>query len=270
MRWPSKTARHEAPSGFAQSEDQREEDRDLQNSDASHDVLLKPLRTQQRVDQVHEQPQRGNTGDDVVHGFSLELVAGLREGPAYQQEQAADRNVEQIEHCGYSVLAKITSWPARRSSSASRLSAVGHQRLPPPITTSEPRLQDAIRSVSTRSRQRYMLTVVSTGLRLAITRKRRSFKSSSTGGLARGSGYGTICGTTSVIARPAVRQRAGLLSAASVGSTEVKTTEMFNRGLAPPGHGLRPCRYEIRSMRKLSYASVLPQSEVRSRSLKKS
>jgi hypothetical protein len=60
---------------------------------------LELLRTQKRVKEVNEQSQCGDAGDDIVHGFFLlELVAGLGEGPADNQKQAANCKVEQVEH----------------------------------------------------------------------------------------------------------------------------------------------------------------------------
>jgi hypothetical protein len=62
-------------------------------------LSLELLRPQKRVKQVDEQTERSNAGDDIVHGFFLlELVAGLGEGPADNQEQATDCDVEQIQH----------------------------------------------------------------------------------------------------------------------------------------------------------------------------
>lgn len=67
--------------------------------------------------------------------------------------------------------------------------------------------------------------VVSTELWLAITRNRRSFQSCNTGGLLRGSGYGTICKTTSVMwAANRCAKIPACFQAASVASTEVNTT----------------------------------------------
>jgi hypothetical protein len=61
--------------------------------------LLKLLWTEKRVKQVNEQTESRNAGDDIVHGFFLlELVTGFGEGPADNQKQATDCNVEQIEH----------------------------------------------------------------------------------------------------------------------------------------------------------------------------
>src|SRR6266567_5818652 len=84
--------------------------------------------------------------------------------------------------------------------------------------------------------------VVSTGLLLAITRKRRLFHSTETAGLVSGSGYGTICTTTSVMC--AARLFANLpasFKAASVASTDVNTTLILSRGLVSlvAGAGIR-------------------------------
>jgi len=50
-----------------------------------------------------------------------------------------------------------------------------------------------------------------------------------TGGVSRGSGYGTTCGAISMIRASKLFARfPASLSAASVDSTEVKTTEMFS------------------------------------------
>ena len=118
--------------------------------------LLELLRTKQRVDQVNEQPERRDSGNDVIHGFLLlQLVAGLGEGPAAKQKSTTDSDIEQIEHLAYSVSVKITSWPARRSRRASRFSVVGHHRFWPPITTIEPGLKHRSKC-ATRSRHRYI------------------------------------------------------------------------------------------------------------------
>src|SRR5579859_2493636 len=74
-----------------------------------------------------------------------------------------------------------------------------------------------------------MQTRVSTLQPSAITRKRRSVKSTKTGGLVSGSGYGTICGTTTVMRPPRVLANVpASRNAASVASTEVNTTEISN------------------------------------------
>src|ERR1039458_587700 len=115
------------------------------------------------------------------------------------------------------------------------------------MTTSERGLSTAV-SVSSGSRHRYIWTVVSTGLSLAITRKRFSFQSSMTGGLVSGRGYGTTCGTTRVM-RPLRRfaKAPAFFSAANVDWTDVKITATLSRdsvstiagGLGNPGAGAR-------------------------------
>src|ERR1035437_3743115 len=83
-----------------------------------------------------------------------------------------------------------------------------------------------------------MQTVVSTGLWLARTEKRRSLKSRSTGGLVSGSGYGTTCGTTSVMRDSRRSARApACLSARRVRSTDVKTTVTSNLWSVSPAGG---------------------------------
>jgi hypothetical protein len=59
--------RHERAQGLGANEDQPQKDRDLQNANASHNFLLELLRTEQRVDQVDKQPQRRDSGNDVIH-----------------------------------------------------------------------------------------------------------------------------------------------------------------------------------------------------------
>jgi len=67
---PVENPRHECTQGLGADKDQRQENSDLQNSNASHRLLrspLKLLRTEKRVDQINEQPQRRDSGNDVVH-----------------------------------------------------------------------------------------------------------------------------------------------------------------------------------------------------------
>ncbi len=73
---------------------QRKEDNDLQNSRARHDSLSEFLGTQQRVNQINKQHQRCDPGNDVIHSFLLQLVAGPGKRPAHQQKCATDRDVE--------------------------------------------------------------------------------------------------------------------------------------------------------------------------------
>jgi len=90
---------HEGAQRLRADKDQSEEDRDLQNSNASHNFPLELLRTEKRVDQVNKQPQRRDPGNDIVHdSFLLQLVAGPSEGPADKQKQASNRDVKQIKH----------------------------------------------------------------------------------------------------------------------------------------------------------------------------
>ena len=118
-------------------------------------MRLELLRTKQRVDQVDKQTQRRDSSNDVVHVvlLRLQLVAGLGEGPANQQNSTADSDIEQVKHLAYSVSIKITLWPACRKRRASSLSVVGHHFLHPPITTGEPGL-NVCNNISIRSRHK--------------------------------------------------------------------------------------------------------------------
>ena len=66
------------------------------------------------------------------------------------------------------------------------------------------------------------------GLLLAISQKRLSWKSSRMGGLVKGKGYGTTCGTTKVTFAPRFSAIVpARFSAAIVASVEVKITTTF-------------------------------------------
>jgi len=128
----------------------------------------------------------------------------------------------------YSLSVTTTSWPAWRNWEAKRFSTVGHHLLRLPISTRECGFKTDFK-VSKGSRHKKMETRVSTRQRPAITRSRRSLKSGITGGLLSGSGYGTICGTSSVMRPPRLLARfAASFKAASVASTEVNTTEILS------------------------------------------
>jgi hypothetical protein len=96
---------------------------------AFFNILLELLRTEQRIKQVNEKTECGDAGDNVVHDFPLELVAGLGEGPTNEQEQAANSDVKQVEHKSYTLSVTTTWWPKVRSFAARRFSAVGHHAL---------------------------------------------------------------------------------------------------------------------------------------------
>jgi hypothetical protein len=61
---------------------------------------LEFFRPQQCVDQIDEEEERGNSGDDVIHGWGspLQLVARLGEGPGDDEEKNRDDHVEDVEH----------------------------------------------------------------------------------------------------------------------------------------------------------------------------
>src|SRR5262249_16793554 len=92
----------ESSQGFGADEDQPQEDSDLNNSSTCHIFLrgrgLKLLRSKQCVNQIKKQRHRRDSGDDVIHKFSLKPVAGLGKCPAGKQEQAPYGYIEQVKH----------------------------------------------------------------------------------------------------------------------------------------------------------------------------
>src|SRR5258708_36139995 len=59
---------------------------------------LEPLRLQERVDEIAEDGQCGQSGENVVHREFLEPFAGLGEPPTANEEQQRDSDVDQIKH----------------------------------------------------------------------------------------------------------------------------------------------------------------------------
>jgi hypothetical protein len=88
-----------APSGFTHTRTSAKNSRICKIPPLVIGFSLELLWPEKRVKQVDEQTERSDAGNDIVHGFFLlELVAGLGEGPADNQEQATDCKVEQVEH----------------------------------------------------------------------------------------------------------------------------------------------------------------------------
>src|SRR5262249_52486476 len=99
-------ARHENAHGLRAGEHEREEEQDLQNSDAGHlddrlDLRLaasssETLRAEQRVEQVNEETDSRDSSNDVVHWRLLQLVAGPRERPAEVKSQTTDQDIGKV------------------------------------------------------------------------------------------------------------------------------------------------------------------------------
>src|ERR1041385_165909 len=87
-----------APRGFAQT---RTSPRNIPICKTPTLVMVlssELLRTEQSVNKVNKEPQRGNPGNDVFHVPLLELVAGLCEGPTNEQKTTTDGNIKQVKH----------------------------------------------------------------------------------------------------------------------------------------------------------------------------
>src|SRR5260370_42510809 len=93
VRWPSKTFTMNAPSGFAHSRISPKKSA-ICRIPMLVIIPSELLRTQQRVNQENEQPQRCDTGNDVVHDVLLELVAGLGKHPEKKQHYATYADIE--------------------------------------------------------------------------------------------------------------------------------------------------------------------------------
>jgi len=64
-------ARHVSAQRPNANEHKTKEQSNLQNSGASHCFLSEPLWTEQSINQVHEQTERCDAGNDVIHSFFL-------------------------------------------------------------------------------------------------------------------------------------------------------------------------------------------------------
>jgi hypothetical protein len=69
--------RHVCAQRLGARQDNGEKQRDLKNPNASHKGPSKLLRPEQGVDQVREQPQRCDTGNDVIHISPLKACRRL-------------------------------------------------------------------------------------------------------------------------------------------------------------------------------------------------
>jgi hypothetical protein len=79
--------RHESTERFGADENQRQKKRNLCHSSSSHVCLSESLRSEQGVNQVEEQPERRNSGNNVIHGsFSYNL------SQAFVKTQQTSRN----------------------------------------------------------------------------------------------------------------------------------------------------------------------------------
>src|SRR5262249_39786193 len=93
-------AGHEQPNRLRQRQDQPEEEKDLQNADASHGAASKLFRLEHRPAEIHEQENGDDAGNDVIEhdGSLLRAVARFGDAPERDKPNHANRQVKQIKH----------------------------------------------------------------------------------------------------------------------------------------------------------------------------